>query len=199
MYKAADVFWLVTILIGFSIKFDAIGVSSIARGARLLPNYYTCLLHFFNSTAVNIEVLQSLWIAIVFNQFRGLVMINGRYLLVDDGIKIGKEGKKMPGVKWLHQASESNSKAEYIMGHSIQAVSIVAKRLNTFFSIPLAGEIHGGIRWSYKDGRTLLHKIFEMLVDLKLPSPVYFVADKYYCSDRFIKKLIGSGGCWFRR
>jgi hypothetical protein len=186
-------FWLVTILIGFSIKFDAMGASSIARGAGLLPGYYTCLLHFFNSIAVDIEVLRSIWITIVFNQFSGLVMLNGRYLLVGDGIKIGKEGKKMPGVKWLHQESESNSKAEYIMGHSIQAVSIVAKRLSTFFSIPLAGKIHEGIRWSYKGGNTLLDKMFEMLVDLKLPSPVYLVADKYYCSGRFMKRLIGSG------
>lgn len=35
--------------------------------------------------------------------------------------------------------------------------------------------------------------MFEMLVDLKLPSSVYFVADKYYCSGRFIKGLIDSG------
>ena len=55
-------FWLATILIGFSIKFDAVGAFSIARGAGLLPGYYTCLLHFFNSTAVDIEILQSLWI-----------------------------------------------------------------------------------------------------------------------------------------
>jgi hypothetical protein len=186
-------FWLVTILIGFTIKFDSIGVTSIARGAGLLPGYYTCLLHFFNSTAVNLEVLQSLWINLVFNQFDGLVKINGRYLIVGDGIKYGKEGKKMPGVKWLHQESESNSKAEFIMGHSVQAISILAKGLGTCFSIPLVGMIHEGILFSYKDSRTLLDKMFEMLAGLSLPVPVYFVADKYYASGRFMKQLIGSG------
>jgi hypothetical protein len=103
-------FWLVTILIGFTIKFDSIGATSIARGAGLSLGYYTCLLHFFNSSAVNIEALRAIWIRLVFTQFIGLVMINDRYLLVGDGIKVGKEGKKMPAVKWLHQESESKSR-----------------------------------------------------------------------------------------
>jgi hypothetical protein len=102
-------FWLVTILIGFTIKFDSIGVTSIARGVGLMPGYYTCLLNFFSSTEINIFTLRTLWINLVFNQFFGLTRINGRYLLVGDGIKIGKEGKKMPGVKLLHQESESKS------------------------------------------------------------------------------------------
>lgn len=186
-------FWLVTILIGFTIKFDSIGATSIARGAGLSLGYYTCLLHFFNSSAVNIEALRAIWIRLVFTQFIGLVMINGRYLLVGDGIKIGKEGKKMPGVKWLHQESESNSKAEHIMGHSIQVISILAKGLCTCFSIPLVGMIHEGIRFTYKDSRTLLDKMFEMLSGLTLPAPVYLVVDKYYASGRFMKQLIGSG------
>jgi hypothetical protein len=186
-------FWLVTVLIGFSIKFDSIGASSIARGAGLAFGYYTCLLHFFNSSAVNIETLRAIWIRLVFSKFIGLVMINGRYLIEGDGIKIGKEGKKMPGVKWLHQESESNSKAEHIMGHSIQVVSILAKGLNTCFSIPLVGMIHEGIRLTYKDSRTLLDKMFEMLSGVSLPAPVYLVVDKYYASGRFMKQLISSG------
>jgi hypothetical protein len=64
-------FWLVTILMGFTIKFDSLGATSIARGVGLLPGYYTSLLHFFNSTAVNLETLQSLWIKLVFNHFSG--------------------------------------------------------------------------------------------------------------------------------
>src|SRR5271167_4419041 len=120
-------FWLVTILIGFSIKSDFLGVTSIARGVGLLPCYYTCLLHFFNSAAVDLKKLQLIWIKIIFSHFTGIVRINGRCLIVGDGIKVAKEGKKMPGVKWLHQESESNSKAEYIMGHSIQVLAILAQ------------------------------------------------------------------------
>ena len=32
-------YWMVTILIGFTIKFDFLGVTSLARGIGLLPNY----------------------------------------------------------------------------------------------------------------------------------------------------------------
>jgi hypothetical protein len=186
-------FWLITILIGFTIKFDFLGVTSIARGVGLLPNYYTCMLHFFNSTAVCLETLQSIWINLILSRFSGLVRINNRYVLIGDGIKVGKEGKKMPAVKQLHQESESNSKPEYIMGHSIQALGILAKGLSTHFAIPLVGKIHEGIRLHWRDGRTLLDKMFEMLIALKLPETFYFVADKYYCSGRFMKQLVGGG------
>ncbi len=184
-------YWLVAVLMGFTIKFDSLGVTSLARGIGLLPCYYTCLLNFFNSTAVNLEKLQHLWINLILSRFNGLVRVNGRYIIAGDGIKVGKEGKKMPGVKWLHQESESNSKAEYIMGHSIQAIAILAKGLSAYFAIPLMSGIHEGIRFRCRDTRTLLDKMFEMLVGLKLSETFYFVADKYYCSGRFMKQLVG--------
>jgi len=185
-------FWLVTVLIGFTIKFDFLGVTSIARGVGLLPNYYTCMLHLFNSSAVDLSHLQQLWIELVFSQFSGIVRVNGRVVIVGDGIKIGKEGKKMPGVKLLHQDSESNSKAEYIMGHSLQVVAVLAQGLSSYFAIPLLGQIHEGIRLHCgQNGRTLLDKMFDLLLGLNLSEGFYFVADKYYCSGRLMKQLVG--------
>ena len=96
----------------------------------------------------------------------------------------------MPGVKLLHQDSDSNSKAEYIMGHSLQVVAILAQALNTCFAVPLIGEIHEGIRFSYEKNCTLLDKMFDMLIGLNLTDAFYFVADKYYCSGRLMKQLI---------
>jgi len=186
-------FWLVIVLIGFTIKFDALGVTSLARAVGLSPNYYTCMLNFFHSSGVDLKKLRSLWIQLIFDRFSGIIKINGRCLIVGDGIKIGKEGKKMPGVKWLHQESESNSKAEYIMGHSIQAIAILINGLCTTFAVPLMAEIHEGIRFTYKDSRTLLDKMFELLLYVNSPEKFYFVADKYYCSGRFMKQLLSSG------
>jgi hypothetical protein len=184
-------FWLVIMLIGFTIKFDSLGVTSLARGAGVASIYYTSILHFFNSTAINLEMLQSIWINIIFSKFgSSIVCINDRCIIAGDGIKIGKEGKKMPGVKWLYQESESNSKAEYIMGHSIQALSILAKGLSTYFAIPLTGQIHEGIRLTYKDSRTLLDKMFELLIGLDISDACYLVLDKYYCSGRFMRQLV---------
>lgn len=183
-------FWFIIVLIGFSIKFDSIGVTSLARGAGLLPSCYTSMLNFFTSTAVNLEMLQSLWVSVVFKCFSGIVQINGRCVITGDGIKIGKEGKKMPGVKWLHQSSESNSKAEHITGHSIQVLALLVQGLGTYFAVPLAGQIHEGIRFHYKDCRTLLDKMFEMAIGLGISEAFYLVLDKYYCSGKFMKQLV---------
>jgi len=182
-------FWFVLVLIGFTIKFDALGVTSLARGVGLLPSYYTSMLHFFTSRAVNLEKLQILWTSVVFKCFSGIVRINGRCVVAGDGIKIGKEGRKMPGVKWLYQSSESNSKAEHITGHSIQVVALLVQGLSTYFAVPLAGQIHEGLRLGSEDTRTLLDKLFEMVVGLRIPEAFYLVLDKYYCSGKLMKKL----------
>lgn len=139
---------------------------------------------------MNLKILQQLWVNLVFRQFSSIVQINGRGVIIGDGIKIGKEGKKMPGVKLLHQDSESNSKAEYIMGHSLQVIAVLAQGLSTYFAVPLIGQIHEGIKLSCGDKRTLLDKMFEMLIGVNLTTGFYFVADKYYCSGRFMKQLI---------
>jgi len=185
--------WLIVVLIGFTIKTDFWGVTSLARAVNLPSNYYTCMLNFFHSNAVDIDLLKQLWVKVVFKHFNGIVRINGRCLIVGDGIKIGKEGKKMPSVKWLHQDSESNSKAEYIMGHSIQALSLLVKKLSTTFAIPLTAEIHEGIKYSCRDKRTQLDKILELLLSLTLPELCYLVVDKYYCSGRLMKQLVAQG------
>jgi hypothetical protein len=48
-----------------------------------------------------------LWARAVLGLFPSPVRINGRLVLVGDGIKAPKRGKKMPAVKLLHQQSES--------------------------------------------------------------------------------------------
>jgi len=185
--------WLMIVLIGFAVKTDFWGVTSLARGVGLEACYYTCLLNFFHSNAIDLEKLKLLWVTIIFKHFSGIVRVNGKCVLVADGIKIGKEGKKMPAVKRLHQDSESNSKAEYIMGHSLQAVAMLVKGLSTYFAVPLTAQIHEGVRFDCKDTRTLLDKMVEMLVGLKISEAFYLVADKYYCSGRFMKQLFNDG------
>lgn len=186
-------YWMIAILIGFTIKFDFVGVTSIARGVGLLPNYYTRMLEFFVSPAIDLDILLALWIKVVFEKFSSAVIINGRHVIIADGIKIGKEGKKMPGVKGLHQESESNSKAPFIMGHSLQAIAVLVQGIYGYFAVPLTAKIHEGVNFSCKDKRTLLDKAFELLLHLDLPGQYYFVADKYYCSGRLMKRLVENG------
>ena len=46
-----------------------------------------------------------------FSRLRKPLRINGRCIVVGDGIKVPKRGRKMPAVKLLHQQSESNPRA----------------------------------------------------------------------------------------
>jgi len=119
--------------------------------------------------------------------------MNGRVILVADGIKKQKSGKKMPAVKLLHQESESNTKAEYIMGHSCQAIGVLAKARETAFCIPLVNRIHEGLVESNRDKSTLMDKLINMTQDLELESPYYLVADAYYGNKKIIKGLLDAG------
>jgi hypothetical protein len=68
-----------------------------------------------------------------------------------DGIKVAKAGRKMPGVKKLHPQSESNTKPEFIFGHSCQAVAVLTQALSSVFALPLACRIHEGSVFSNRD------------------------------------------------
>jgi hypothetical protein len=54
---------------------------------------------------------------VVLRLFPQPLRVKGRRVLVGEGIKVPKCGRKMPTVKLLHQQSEANTKPEYIMGH----------------------------------------------------------------------------------
>ncbi len=122
-------YWSVIILMGFSVRTDSLGgVSSFIRCLGLNPKHYQSMLDFFQSEAINLRKLTHRWIKIVLKSFSSfLLSVNGRPVLVIDGITIPKEGLKMPGVQSLHQSSDSNAKAEYVMGHFFQCV-------DTFYS-----------------------------------------------------------------
>ena len=51
----------------------------------------------------------------------------------------------MPAVKLLHQESDSNTKPEYIMGHSCQAAALLVGALQSVFAVPVASRIHEGL------------------------------------------------------
>ena len=93
---------------------------------------------YFHSSAVKLDRLTALWTQVVLRLFPQPLRVNGRCVLVGDGIKVPKRGRKMPAVKLLHQQSESNTKPEYIMGHSLQAVSLLVQAASSVFAVPLA-------------------------------------------------------------
>jgi hypothetical protein len=181
------------VLVGLCVREDLWGVTSLVRALGLQALCYDRLLDFFHSPALDVGTLTRLWAALLVNVHPGLVRCKGRLVLVGDGLKVAKAGKKMPGVKRLHQASESNTKPPYILGHSCQAVGILAQGLKSVVAIPLAARIHEGIVFSNRDPRTLLDKMIVLLASLTLDAPYYFVADAYYASRKIALPLVKQG------
>jgi hypothetical protein len=185
--------WFTASLAGMTLRVDLLGVTSIVRALGLKQFCYDRILDFFHGTGLHLDKLTRIWLKTVLNIFPDVLRTNGRLLIVGDGIKIPKEGRKMPGVKGLHQESESNSKSSFIMGHSFQAVGILVGALKSVFSVPLVSRIHEGVVVSNRDKRTLLDKMIILIESLGLDLPFYFIADAYYASGKIVKKLLKNG------
>ena len=99
----------------------------------------------------------------------------------------------MPAVKKLHQESESNTKPEYIFGHSCQVIALAVRAARGCFAMPLAGGIHEGVVFSNRDRRTQLDKLAAMLLALGVSTPGLLVADAYYASAKIILPLLRTG------
>ena len=122
--------------------------------------------------------------------------LGGRLLVIGDGLKVAKEGRKMPAVKKLHQSSANNSKATSIFGHSLQALGLlVCGPLGHLLSVPLTSPIHEGAVFSNRDRRTLLDKFVQLFLAVvdELEAGVLLVVDAYYASGKILRPLLTAG------
>jgi hypothetical protein len=185
--------WMGVCLAGMTTRKDLMGVTSIVRALGLKQDYYDRLLDFFHSPALNLDKLTSAWCALVFRVHPGILRVNRRAVLVADGIKVAKAGRKMPAVKKLHQQSESNTKPEYIFGHSCQAVAVLTQALSSVFALLMACRIHEGAVFSNRDRKTLLDKMIQLIDSLGVSEPSYLVADAYYATGKIVRGLLAKG------
>jgi hypothetical protein len=183
--------WFALAVAGLTVRTERLGVTSIVRALKLRPALYNKLRDSFHSNAVQLDRLSALWTQAVLRLFPDPLCVNGRRVLVGDGIKVAKCGRKMPGVKRLHQPSDT--KPPYIMGHSLQAVSLLVHAAQSVFAVPLAVRIHEGLVWSNRDRRTLLDRMISLLGSVSVKEPFYFVADAYYAARKIIKGLCDQG------
>jgi hypothetical protein len=88
--------WFATTVAGFTVRTEHLAVTSIVRALKLMPGCYGNLVKHMHSSAVRLNDLNALWTRIVL-LFSSPIRVNGRRVLVGDGIKAPKRGKKMPG------------------------------------------------------------------------------------------------------
>lgn len=128
------------------IRTDTLGVTSIVRALQLNEAAYPLLLHFFRSERINLNRLEWKWQQII-SQLALIYRINGKVVMVGDGVKQTKEGRYMPGVKKLHQESENSAKGEYIFGHMFGGVGVIIGNMKQkMYCVLVSLRLHDGLR-----------------------------------------------------
>ena len=187
--------WMSLVLAGLSVRADLAGVSSVVRALGLRANSYRRLLYVCHTPGVRLELLSASWPWLVMKLFTPF-RLGGRVVLSGDGLKVGKEGKKMPAVKKLYQSSANNSKAPYIFDHSFQTLGLVAcGPLGHLVCVPLTSRIHEGVVFSNRDRRTLLDKFVQLFLTVaqEFARGLRLVADAYYASRKGLCPLLLAG------
>jgi hypothetical protein len=143
-FKRKETFlWFSVIVMGFMLRQNYRGVTSMVGALYLEPKFYETMIHFFRSKAVNLELVKYKWANIVMKNITP-VKIHNSVVMIADHIKVSKEARKMPGVKKLYQDSENFGKAKYIFGHQHGMAGILAEG-NTLQCIPVDIELHDGV------------------------------------------------------
>ena len=137
--------WFVVIIIGLIVRTDHLGVTSVVRDLALAPGCYDSILHFFRASSWSLESIRKHWFSVV-KKYAPLYMKGDFHVLVGDGVKKSKEGRRMPGVKKLFQESENFAKPEYIHGHMFGELGILAGNINNWAYIPLSIRFHDGLQ-----------------------------------------------------
>jgi hypothetical protein len=102
-------FWAVVAIFGFIMRRSTDSIASMISALGLNPKKYTALIGMFHSDAIDRRLLSRCWFSVVKKKFP-LFKVDGKIALVIDGIKIPKEGVKMPGRKKSHQSSTKDSR-----------------------------------------------------------------------------------------
>jgi len=183
--RRATYCWFVIVFVGFILRSDTFGVSSIVRALTLAPENYICLLHFFHSTAWNVEGVMAIWWQWLVGE-NVACRIGNRLVLIGDHTKTPKDGRKMPAVTTLHQDSETASKPSFFRGHHWGCIGMLVQAYDKYFAIPLWANIQEGLALSTDsaDRRSLSKtvQIVEMAkqTTLAMGTEAYLVLDAYF-------------------
>lgn len=173
--------WFVLLLWGILLNRQPPAVTSYLNALGLGEGYYHQALHWFKSRAFSVDALCNCW-GEVLKKHSAIHQLKGQRVYVGDGIKVGKEGRKMPGVKRLHQESENVSKPEWIRGHYFSALGLLLRADKALFASLIVLKVHDGIEGMEEDsGATLVDKMALLCVKY-MEQGSYALLDAYYAS-----------------
>ena len=177
--------WFVIIIIGFMIRMDNRGVTSIISALRLKPHLYHNLLHFFRSNAYEPDCISEKWISLAM-KYGSIKRVANRVVLLGDHSKVSKEGLRMPGVQTMYQDSQNSGKPSYIEGHNFGQVSAVITNDHMARSLPLITELQSSpkVKSGEGNGGSLVTQMLSLThrTAKAIGEPVYVALDAYFSS-----------------
>ena len=160
--------WFVLLLWGVLLSTQPPAITSYLNALGLGEGYYAQALHWFHSSAFSIDTLCYRW-GYWLRKHPNARPLKGHPVYVGDGVKVAKEGRKMPGVKGLHQESEDVSKPKWIRGHSFSALALLLGAGEALFAAPIGLKLHDGIEAVDAEAdATLVEKMATLCVSLWL-------------------------------
>jgi DDE superfamily endonuclease len=136
--------WFVLLVWGVLLADQPPAVTSYLNALGLSADYYHRALHWFHSSAWQVTDLWQRWGEWV-AAHRSAKRLQGQLVYVGDGMKVAKAGRKMPGVKRLHQESSDVNKPEWIRGHYLGALARLVGAGAALFAVPVAVQLQDGL------------------------------------------------------
>mgnify|MGYP001050638553 CR=1 FL=1 len=184
--------WFVVLIWGLLLSTAPPAVTSYVNAVGLSEQYYAQALHWFHGTAFGVDELCVQWGRWLQGHPQCL-RLRGQRVYIGDGIKVSKEGRRMPGVKQLHQESSNAGKPEWIRGHYFSALGLLLGRGSALFAVPLMLKLHDGIVPDESAAApTLVDQMATLCVTL-MESGSTAILDAYYASGKVLQVFRAEG------
>lgn len=191
--REASFKWFVLLVWGAVLNTQPPAVTQYLNALGLGESCYQQALHWFHSSAFSVDKLCQVW-GEWLKEHPFVSRLQGERLYVGDGIKVGKEGRKMPGVKRLHQESSNVSKPEWIRGHYFSTLGLLLSVGAAVFAVPIVFKLHDGIEAADSESQalTLVDKMAALCLTY-LEKGSYVVLDAYYASAKVLQPFRAHG------
>ncbi len=180
--------WCSILTLGMLVRPRMAGVSAVVASVGLGPDQYRNALHFFRSKAVEPLRIARVWLDFLRDEHPHSPTLEDKPVFIADGIKVPKEGRRMPGVKRHHQESSNVKKPEYIVGHYFNVLAVLVGSLDQVRAACLRAEIHDGVVEPDEPDATILTRTAKMCIET-MPEGSHVALDAGFCAKHFLATM----------
>nr|WP_261265766.1 transposase [Laspinema sp. D3c] len=179
--------WFVIMVWGILLCNRSAAITSYLNAVGLSEYYYDHALHWFHATSWSAKTVSQRWHQWL-SGHNYVKRLRGQLVYLGDGIKVSKEGRKMPLVKKLHQESDNTTKREWIRGHYFGAISLLFESGQALLAVPFVFQIQDGLEKTDENSSSLVDKMSSLCLEY-IQSGSYVILDAFFASKNLIKEF----------